>query len=336
MYNDGMSGKKQGKAGSDKSPIVAELPLACADETAAVEFFERRRWGDCPCCVHCGDTNVYKMTDARTGQRNRRFLWRCHGCKKQYTVRVGTVLEDSRIPLRHWAYAFWAACASKKGVSALQIKRQTGLSYKSALFLMHRIRFAMTPDHTPAPKLTGIVEMDETYCGGKPRYPDRGDAYKRNKRGRGTQKVPVVAVVQRGGNVRASVVDGVTADNLKEVLTANVEQGSIIMTDGFRSYRRIAREHGPHFTVPHHLKQYVDPHNPLIHTNTIEGFFSLLKRGLYGTFHAVSREHLHRYVGEFEFRYNHREIDDGARTEIAIRQANGKRLMYREPATKTG
>jgi transposase-like protein len=130
--------KGQRKVASDKSPIVAALPHACQDETAAVEFLEAQRWAETgPCCPRCGDTVVYQMKDRITGERNKRFLWRCKGCQKQYTVRVGTVYEDSAIPLKHWCYAFWAACSSKKGVSALQIKRQTGLTYKSALFLMH-------------------------------------------------------------------------------------------------------------------------------------------------------------------------------------------------------
>lgn len=132
------------KVASDKSEIVTSIPLACADEQAAVEFLEDHRWGDCPGCPRCGDTDVYQMKDAKTGERNKRFLWRCRGCKKQFTVRIGTVFEDSRIHLRHWCYALWAACSSKKGVSALQIKRQTGLTYKSALFVMQRIRYAMS------------------------------------------------------------------------------------------------------------------------------------------------------------------------------------------------
>jgi len=128
-----------------KSSIIAEIPLACSDELAAVEFFEKQRWGANPCCVHCGSVNVYKMVDAKTGERNRRYLWRCRDCKQQSTVRLGTVYEESRLPMRHWAYAFWRACTSKKGVSALEIKRHCQISYKSALFLMNRIRFAMAP-----------------------------------------------------------------------------------------------------------------------------------------------------------------------------------------------
>src|SRR5581483_6196245 len=151
-----------------KSPAIEDIPLACCDEAAAVEFLEKQRWGDTPACMKCGSVDVYKMTDIKTGKRNSRYLWRCHDCKEQYTVRIGTVFEDSRIELRHWCYAFWRAATSKKGVSALEIHRQTGLSYKSSLFMMHRIRFAMA-DSAPEP-LSGPVEVDETYVGGKPRY----------------------------------------------------------------------------------------------------------------------------------------------------------------------
>ena len=139
------------------SEVIEEVPLACSDELAAVEFFERQRWGDNPICVHCGGSHVYKMIDAATGKRNKRFLWRCHDCKKQYTVRIGTVYEETRIDLRHWCYAFWRASTSKKGVAALEIKRHCQISYRSALFLMNRIRFAMAPDCETSPKLNGTV-----------------------------------------------------------------------------------------------------------------------------------------------------------------------------------
>src|SRR5271156_6658739 len=158
---------KKSRHNLSKSEIVAEIPLACSDETAAVEFFEFQRWGQTPCCVKCGSVNVYKMTDAKTGERNKRFLWRCRDCKEQYTVRIGTVYEESRIPLRHWCYAFWRASTSKKGVSALEIKRHCQISYMSALFLMHRIRFAMEQNPKDGGKMTGTVEVDETYVGGK-------------------------------------------------------------------------------------------------------------------------------------------------------------------------
>jgi len=164
--------KDQSKPGISDDEVVRDIPLACSNERAAIEFFERRRWGDEPCCPHCGDTNVYEMTHRKTGERNARYLWRCKsdGCRKQFTVRIGTVMAESRIPLRHWCMALWLACSSKKGCVAKQIQRMTGLTYKSALFLMHRIRFAMAPvNENDGGKMMGTVEADETYVGGKPR-----------------------------------------------------------------------------------------------------------------------------------------------------------------------
>ena len=327
-YNDRMAKKKPGKVGENKSEIVREIPLACADETAAVEFFEKRRWGDHPCCPRCGDTDVYQMKDRATGARNKRHLWRCRGCKRQYTVRVGTVYEDSPIPLRHWCLAFWLAASSKKGVSAKQIQRQTGLSYKSALFLMHRIRFAMTPDgDTPPPKLSGTVEADETFVGGKPRAGDRkrGDGRKWSKK----DKMIVAAVVERGGEVRAKIIPKVTVGNVTPFIKDHVTVGSRMMTDEHGAYCRPAWAlKAKHETVTHHVGEYVRGD---VHTNTIEGFFANFKRKLHGTHHAVSKKHLHRYVDEAVFIYNTRDVDDGARAEQAIQGADGKRLLYREP-----
>ena len=193
----------------DKSEVVREIPRACADEAIAVEFIEKLRWGNEPSCPRCGDMNVYQMR-AREGSRNSRYLWRCRGCGKQYTVRIGTVMEDSRIPLHVWCYAFWAACASKKGVSALQIKRQTGLSYKSALFLMHRIRWAMQDDG-PGP-LNGIIEADETYVGGKRKGVRTG------RPRRDSHKTPVFALIQRDGKAKVRVVPDVTGKTLKKAI----------------------------------------------------------------------------------------------------------------------
>ena len=307
---------------SDKSAIVEELPKACADENAAVEFLEKARWEGGAACPHCGDMDVYQMKDRKTGERNKRYLWRCRGCNKQHTVRTGTVFEDSRIPLRHWCFAFWATCSSKKGVSALQIKRQTGLTYKSALFLMHRVRFAMEPEQ-PEPKLSGTVEVDETYVGGKPR--EKGTS----KRGRGTSKTPVMALIERNGNARTVVPERVTAATLKGAIRQHVDCSSRIITDDFSSYHGIGKEFdGGHDIVKHSIGEYTRGD---IYTNTAESFFSLLKRGIHGTFHHVSKKHLHRYVSEFEFRWNTRDLEDGARTVAAIKSSEGKRLFYKEP-----
>ncbi|MEO8563887.1 MAG: IS1595 family transposase [bacterium] len=210
------------KVSRTKSPLDAKIPLACADERAAVEFLEQQRWGGTPSCPRCGDTDV-RMMLGKDGERNARFLWKCKGCKQQYTVRVGTIMEDSLIALRHWCLALYRAAASKKGVSALQIQGETGLSYKSALFLMHRIRWAMAPANDNEPKLGAngeTVEFDETYIGGKPRgharYQTKADGtsksgpaldfYKR--------KTPVVGGVERDGRVKARVVMNVTAPEL--------------------------------------------------------------------------------------------------------------------------
>jgi len=316
------------KVGQDKSLIVAEIPAACVDETRAVEFFERKRWGDTPCCVHCGSVKVYQMKDAKTGERNKRFLWRCHDCKQQYTCRVGTVLEDSRIPVRYWCYAFWAACSSKKGVSALQIKRQTGLSYKSALFLLHRVRLAMT-DNSGGP-LTGVIEADETYVGGKKRVGNYASRVTRNPLpSMPDHKTPVFAVLERGGRVRARVVPEVTAENLRAILMETADTNAVLMTDSSKPYRVTGRMFAAHGTVNHGIKEWAKyGTNPVIHTNTIEGFFGIFKRGIRGVYHNVSRKHLHRYVTEFEFRHNNRKIDDGERTVLAIRGANGKHMTY--------
>ena len=316
---------KKDKHNLTKSGTVEAIPLACSDELAAVEFFEKQRWGDTPCCVRCGSVDVYKMVDAKTGQRNNRYLWRCHDCKEQFTVRIGTVYEESRIPLRHWAYAFWRACTSKKGVSALEIKRNCQISYKSALFLMNRIRFAMAPDQALAPKLNGTVECDETYVGGKPRRFDG----KVHKRGRGTDKTPVFAAVERQGQIRRRVVTDVTGKTLKAAIREVVHPQARLITDDFSVYQGIGSEFvGGHESVCHSTREYVRGD---VHTNTAESSFALMKRGLMGIYHSVSKEYLHRYLWQFDFVWNHRKLNDGERTVMAIKAAEGKRLMYKVP-----
>lgn len=310
-------------------PIIQEIPLACADEKAAVEFMEKQRWGNTSCCPRCGSTNVYQMKNSKTGERQENYRWLCRDCKSvkgipQFTVRTGTVFEDSRIELRHWCYAFWRASTSKKGISALEIHRQTGLSYKSSLFMLHRIRFAMA-DSAPPP-LTGTVEVDEVYIGGSPRY--KGVS----KRGRGTKKQCVVALVQRGGCVKTKPVANVTGKTLKNIIRENVDYSATIITDENKSYIGIGKEFaGGHASVCHSAREYVRGD---VHSNTVEGFFSIVKRGLNGIYHSVSKQHLHRYLSEFEFRYNNRELEDGERTLAAIKASENKRLMYKEPLQK--
>lgn len=306
-------------------PTLEAIPLACADEKAAVEFMEKQRWGEHPACPRCGSLNVYQMRDSKTGERQADYRWRCREKhpSQQFTVRTGTVFEDSRAELRHWCFAFWRASTSKKGVSALEIHRQTGLSYKSALFMLHRIRFAMA-DSVVGP-LGGEVEVDETYVGGKPRY--KGVS----KRGRGTKKQCVLAMVERGGRVKTRPIANVTGKTLKAAIREDVHPSSRIITDENSAYTGIGAEFaGGHQTVCHSAREYVRGD---VHSNTIEGFFSIVKRGINGIYHAVSKERLHRYMAEFEFRYNNRNLEDGQRTTAAIQAAEGKRLTYRTPAS---
>ncbi len=304
-------------AATDKSATVAEIPLACADEKAAVAFMEKQRWGDKPQCPRCDSENVYQMRARATGERNKNFKWCCKDCDKYtFTVKTDTVMSGSPIPLRHWCYAFWRACTSKKGVSALEIKRQTGLSYKSALFMMHRIRHAMDEDHKEY--LRGDVIVDETFVGGKPRYP-----------GQRKPKAVVMAMVERHGDVRIKPIVDVSAKSLKEGIRQHIHSSARILTDEHASYRGIGKEYaGGHETVNHSKLEYVRGD---VTTNSAESFFAVFKRGINGVYHSVSKRHLHRYVNEFEFRYNRRKWEDGDRTVAAIQASVGKRLLYREP-----
>lgn len=311
---------KNTRVAGDKSHIVSIIPAACSDEAKAAEFLEQTRWGNDVFCPHCGVVGESRKMMGRDGQRSARFLWMCNACRKQFSVRVGTVMEDSRIPLRHWCYAFWAACASKKGVSALQIKRMTGLSYKSALFLMARIRYAMSDSPGTTRPLSGTVEADETYIGGKPR---NRKSQRVRQFGKRAEKACVVGMVERGGEIRPVHVAHEDGPSVRGALINHVGRDARLMTDESYLYRTVGKLYAGHITVKHSIGEYVRGE---AYTNTIEGFFSLLKRGVYGTFHSVSKKHLHRYLGEFQYRYNTRKLDDGARTLGAIRKAEGKRL----------
>jgi len=240
-----------------------------------------------------------------------------------FTVRTGTVLEETRLPVRVWVYAIWKACSSKKGISALQLSREMEITHKSALFVLRRIRHGLGNDEWRR-KLKGTVEVDETYVGGKPRY--KGES----KRGRGTKKTPVVGMVERGGEVRFKMMERLTAAELQTVIANNVELSSRVMTDELPTYRFAGGVFsGGHHTVQHGAGEYVKKGTD-IHSNTAESVFSLLKRGVMGTFHSVSKKHLPNYLNEFEFRFNTRWCDDDERVCRAIRKIDGKRLEYRE------
>lgn len=308
------------------SPILQALRAATVSEVAAVEFFEQQRWGNAPACPRCGAVEVYKMLSADGTTRNADYRWHCRGCKKMFTVRTATVYEETRLPLRVWAFAFWRTAASKKGCSALELAREMEITHKSALFVLRRIRHGLST--IDAPKLSGTVEADETFIGGKIRRQfGYGKKYSTSKTAR---KVPVMGVVQRGGDVRFKMLDRLTADRLSEVIAENADLTCRLITDEFPGYIGIGqRFNGGHHTTKHSAYEYVKPGTD-IHSNTIEGVFSLIKRGVMGTFHSVSRKHIPNYLNEFEFRWNTRKLDDGARVVKAIKQVDGKRLMYRE------
>jgi transposase-like protein len=311
-------------------PVIKALPAACADELKAVEFMEEQRWNGHSACPRCGAEDV-KFSKSREGVRIAPYIWTCTACRKagakwQFTVRTGTVLEDSKIPLRHWCFAFWRASTSKKGVSALEIHRQTGLSYKSSLFLLNRIRFAMSEDTTATLGPNGgDVEVDETYVGGKPRNRAVGKQGHHNR----DKKACVLAAVERGGKVRVKPVANVTAANVKTFIRENVHPSARILSDSSNLYWGIGKEfERGHESVNHSRLEYVRGD---VHSNTIEGFFANLKRGLTGIHHAVSKEHLSRYLDQYAFLYNHRELSDGQRALAAIQGAVGKRLFYKAP-----
>ncbi len=281
----------------------------------AIEYLERIRWDGKQICPHCGHEKFMILK----GKTTRAGLYKCTWCRKQYTVTVGTLFEGSHIPLNKWIAAFSLVCSSKKGISAHQIHRLLGITYKSAWFMVHRIRYAIKSPAQPS-LLDGKVEVDETFIGGK-----EGNK-KLSKRGQGDKKTPVVALVQRDGDVRTHIVRRVSAKELKKVIDDNVNKNATLITDDFKSYVKVGKEFaGGHKVVCHSREEYVKGD---IYTNTVESYFALLKRGVTGTFHHVSEQHLHRYCEEFNFRWNTRKLKDYERTNEALKTTVGKKLAY--------
>ena len=282
------------------------------DEKAAYEHLAKIRWPEGPRCVRCQSEKVSTLNVASA----KRVVLNCRACRKQFSATVGTIFEDSHIPLTKWFLAFQLMASSKKGMSAHQLHRTLGITYKSAWFMAHRIRHSMK--QTPfGDKLGGIVEADETYIGGK----SRGMGHIDNK-------MPVFALVERGGRVRSFTMPRVTALNLKRSIHEHVQTDAKLMTDEHPGYKAIGKQFADHQTVNHSQKEYVRGEAS---TNTVEGYFSLLKRGLTGTYHHVSQKHLHRYLDEFNFRYNARKDSDADRSFLALSKTEGKRLQYRWP-----
>jgi transposase-like protein len=290
-------------------------------EDEARQQFEKLRWGNKVHCPRCESENIVKV-EPNKEKKIRKGLYRCKDCRKlkqknQFTVTVGTIFEDSHIKLHVWLQAIILLCSSKKGMSAHQLHRQLGITYKSAWFMAHRIRYAM--EKSSFRKMQGTIEADETYIGGKSRRIGRQTGFE--------NKTPVLSLVQRNGEVRSFVMPVVSASTLRKTLTEHLSKNVKLMTDELRGYEKVGKQFASHEVVNHSEFEYVRGN---VTTNTVEGFFGLLKRGINGVYHHVSKEHLHRYLAEFDFRYNLRKIDDHERTIKAITGFEGKRLTYRD------
>lgn len=311
-----------------KTPRWADLGRCFHDEDAARELLERMRWPDGPVCPHCGTREPYKLT-WKPGTTMRKGLWKCRAktCRRQFTVTVKSVFESSHVPMTMWLQAIYLQCASKKGISALQLQRMFGLgSYKTAWFITHRLRHAMKMEPF-ATKLSGVVEADETYVGSRRRL--RNGETPSSRR---LAKTPVMALVERGGRVRAMPMERVTIETLGEALREHVDPSAIVMTDEFVPYIKATKGFKKHRTVNHGNREYVRYGRTVdAYTNTVEGFFSLLKRGINGIYHHVGKGHLGKYVDEFSFKYDTRKMSDADRAQLLMSMAQGKRLLYAEP-----
>ena len=296
------------------------------NEAAAIAWVEARVWPEGPVCPHCGGLERIGKMD---GKATRIGLWKCYQCRKQFTVKIGTVFEDSHVPMNLWLQAMYLLCSSKKGVSSNQLHRTLGVTLKTAWFMSHRIRKAMeTVGIAPLGGEGKTVEADETYFAdssakwrkvpGK-KTANRGPHYKRK----------VLALVERGGSVRSFHIETVTSAEIGKIVLANIDRESAFMTDEGRHYRKIGQHFASHERVHHQADEYVRGE---AHVNTAEGVFSIFKRGMKGIYQHCGEKHLHRYLAEFDFRYNNRiavGVDDVARTENVVKGIVGKRLTYR-------
>lgn len=309
------------------------------DADKAREHLEKMRWPCGPNCPHCGNADQTKIR-ALQGKAHRPGVYQCNECREQFTVTVGTVFERSKIALNKWLLATHLMTASKKGMSAHQLHRMLGVTYKTAWFMAHRIREAMKDDVASSGPLGGegkIVEADETYIGKRetPAKLSRGRISKPVKSGKpgGAQKRVVIGLVERNGRTRMVHINHATAETVREVLVRNVDRASVLHTDESRLYTITGKEFGGHRTVKHSGGEYVRREaETLVHSNTIENVFSVFKRGMIGVYQHCGEAHLQRYLVEFDFRYNRRSklgFTDIMRRDEALKGIDGKRLTYR-------
>lgn len=296
------------------------------DEKARAHL-ERILWKGGIVCPHCkcSKQECFSSIAANPEKKVRAGLRYCSNCKSQFTVAIGTIFEDSHLPLRKWLIAWYLLCSSKKGISSLQLQRILEIgSYRTALFMAHRIRHALK-ETSYAKKLTGTIEADECYIGGE----NKGVGS-----GRKTGKVAVIAMVQRGGSVRSKVMPTVNGANLRQAIRDNVKQWSHLHTDANSAYRQLAGQY-QHKAVKHMAGEFSRHEGEnIVTTASVESFFSLLKRGVIGTFHHVSAQHLPLYLAEFDHRHNCRKMTDGERTDVGLTKVIGKRLIYKTPPSQ--
>jgi transposase-like protein len=299
-----------------KSIIEAK---AFQDETAAYAWVEARVWPDGPICPHCGGVDRIGRLQ---GKSTRPGVYKCYQCRKPFTVKVGTVFEDSHVPMRFWLQAMYLLCSSKKGISSNQLHRTLGVTLKTAWFMSHRIREAMrVVGMEPMGGDGKTVEADETFIG-------RLEGQPKAKAGWGHKNV-VLTLVERDGSARSFHVDSTSVAQIAPIVRANVAKETALMTDEGRQYLEVGAEFASHGTVNHSQEEYVRGH---VHTNTVEGYYSVFKRGMKGIYQHCAEKHLHRYLAEFDFRYSNRVrlgVDDVERTERALKGIVGKRLTYR-------
>jgi transposase-like protein len=295
------------------------------DEAAAFAFVEGVIWNGAPVCPHCGCMGRIGTIKANPDKKVRMGLKKCGDCRKQFTVRIGTIFEDSHLPLTKWLQAIYLMCSSKKGVSAHQLHRTLECTYKTAWFLEHRIREAMRSGAL-APFGSGgtPVEVDETFIGREPGKKVKSGFH---------HKIKVLTLLDREtGVARSHVVDDLKPSTLGPILAENIAKEARLMTDEAMFYRPIGKGYAEHGRTKHQDGEYVSKIDPTIHTNTVEGYFGIFKRGMRGVYQKASKKHLHRYLAEFDFRYSNRAakgVDDEARAIKALEGIVGKRLQYR-------
>lgn len=318
---------------------ITALADKIATEHDAYLFLEELRWGDKPVCPHCGnDERAHYLKPkngttrkTRTGAPSQRRVWFCGACRKQFSVLTGTIFHGSKISVRKWLFVFFEMCSSKNGVSAREIERKYALTPKSAWFMLHRIRESMKRDPF-AGLLAGIVVADEAFIGGRPANKHRqGRPVRIGGAGGTAHMTPVLSLVNKTtGEVRSRVIPDVTSATIRKVLSDEIALGeSHLQTDAASHYRSVGQEFESHQWVDHGHYEYVRGE---VTTNHAEGYFSQLKRSIDGTHHHVSREHLDRYLAEFDYRYSTRKLSDTARMQKLMGQTAGRRLTYR-PAT---